>query len=497
MKNSFKTSNNNNYLYRFNENKVVFIHPLIDFFIDMENSGMNPAIWMETLNGTVFKIKNLGEFTIKDIRYYFRKYNFLKEKNFFNTVGQEQQFQGKLTALDIEYLITNCKEVIFEVTKACNLSCRYCIQGKLYCIHEKDQKLNLDTGKAKILLNYLSRYWERSSFKGRIGIKFYGGEPLMNFNAVKEIVNYLKTFENYREKFYFKITTNGVLLDQELDYLIDHNFYIAISLDGDKDNNSHRIYVNEEPAFEKVTANINHIRDNHRSFFNTNISFQSVLHDRNSITDIQNYIRRTYGKQPFMTELTRVNINKDREKEFNQIYKSIYLNLFYGEDYQLLKENKLTELPRIPNGIISHNIYNWLLKKMNEPEKNVNEKIPTGTCHPFSKGIFLATEGKILPCERIEHKFALGYIDDKEGVILDFKKIAGMYNRFYDNMSNLCKTCSNANFCGRCMFSCKVNQEQPVCNQYSHQENFLRNLSENINYLEDKPEIYYKHITEL
>jgi uncharacterized protein len=497
MKNIFKTPNNNHYLYRSHENKVVFIHPLIHFFFNMEENGMNPVDWIQTLQGPDVNIENLGVFNIKDVRYYFQKYNLLKGKNYFKKAKEEQQFLWRLTPYDIEYLLTCSKEVIFEVTKACNLACRYCIQGDLYQIHEKDQKLNIDTGKAKVLLDYLCRYWERSSSPGLIGIKFYGGEPLMNFNAVKEIVDYAKTFAGFREKFYFKITTNGVLLDRYLDYLVNNNIYVAVSLDGDKDNSSHRVFANGEPVFEKVTANINMIRDKYASYFETNVSFQAVLHSRNSITGIHDYIGKTYGKQPFMTEMTRVNLNKDRKKEFDTIYKNIYNSLFYGEDYPLLEENKLKELPRIPSGIIAHNVYNLLLKNMDEPVKNEKKKTPTGTCHPFSKGIFLATDGKILPCERIEHKFAFGYINDNDEVVLDFKAIAERFNRYYDNMSSLCSTCSNANFCGRCMFSCKVDENKPVCIQYCDRESFFRRLSQDIGYMEDKPGILYKHITEI
>jgi len=166
--------------------------------------------------------------------------------------------------------------VIFEATKACNLDCRYCTQGDLYRIHEKDQRVNMDVDKARILLRYLSRYWGRPLSPQRIGIKFYGGEPLVNFESVKEITAYVKTFTDFREKFYFKITTNGVLLDQHLDYLAANNFYISISLDGDRDNNSYRVFANGKPAFEKIIANINLMRDNHPSYFEENVSFQSL-----------------------------------------------------------------------------------------------------------------------------------------------------------------------------------------------------------------------------
>ena len=47
------------------------------------------------------------------------------------------------------------------------------------------------------------------------------------------------------------------------------------------------------------------------------------------------------------------------------------------------------------------------------------------------------------------------------------------------------------------MFYCKVEEPVPECNHYSSQKDFLQKLSDNLGYLEDKPEIYFKHITEL
>jgi uncharacterized protein len=372
MKNIFKTANNNHYLYHSQENKVVLLHPLINFFSEMEEKGMNAREWLDKMDDSSVNIKSLGVFSTKEIRYYFKKYNLLKDKNYFSIVKDATLFQRRLTEWDIENLITCCKEVIFEVTNFCNMACRYCIQGDLYRIHQKDQKGNIDLDKAKRLLKYLRRYWSRSLSPERIGIKFYGGEPLMNFEAVKEIAEYTKTFTGFSERFYYYITTNGLLLDRYLDYLVSNNFYVSISLDGAANNNSHRVLCNGISSFEKISANIELIRDNHPSYFENNVSFQSVLHNLNSITDIHNYFQEKFKKRPFMTEMTRVGVNKVSKREFEKIYTSAYHNLYHGKDYPLLKAKKLKDLPKTPgSGIISHDIYNWLLKDLDEPEKSI------------------------------------------------------------------------------------------------------------------------------
>lgn len=63
-------------------------------------------------------------------------------------------------------------------------------------------------------------------------ISFIGGEPLLKFNLIKKIVEYIKTFNN---KVSFTIITNGSLLKEDiLNYLIENMFHITISFDGEK-----------------------------------------------------------------------------------------------------------------------------------------------------------------------------------------------------------------------------------------------------------------------
>ena len=89
----------------------------------------------------------------------------------------------------------------------------------------------------------------------------------------------------------------------------------------------------------------------------------------------------------------------------------------------------------------------------------------------------------------------LGQVDGD--VVLDFKGIAQRFNRYYDKMNTLCLNCSNADFCKKCLFYCNVENAQPVCNQYCNQTEFLGKLSDNTGELEEKHNIYYKHLTEI
>jgi uncharacterized protein len=76
-------------------------------------------------------------------------------------------------------------------------------------------------------------------------IGFYGGEPLLNFETIKRIVSYAKElYQNW--SLTFTMTTNATLLDQQMiDYIIEKDFLIYVSLDGPRENHdSKRLQVN-------------------------------------------------------------------------------------------------------------------------------------------------------------------------------------------------------------------------------------------------------------
>jgi uncharacterized protein len=93
---------------------------------------------------------------------------------------------------------------------------------------------------AKAIIDYKVNAWlsnHNNSAKITKLIGFYGGEPLLNIILIKQIVSYTKSLEHTHDlKFKFNITTNGVLLDKYMNYLIENNFLISLSLDG---NNFH------------------------------------------------------------------------------------------------------------------------------------------------------------------------------------------------------------------------------------------------------------------
>ena len=107
----------------------------------------------------------------------------------------------------------------FVLTTKCNLNCKYC-----YSITQNEPLSMKKDEPAKILSYYLRNDADV------IIVHFFGGEPTLEMETIKNTVDYLKSIKN--KTIYLRISTNGFVKKEDLDYLIDNNFLIAVSNDG-------------------------------------------------------------------------------------------------------------------------------------------------------------------------------------------------------------------------------------------------------------------------
>lgn len=106
----------------------------------------------------------------------------------------EKQCFFELTGETVEYNILHLKQLTFEVTDVCNLHCKYCGYAELYDKSDKRESKMLSFVKAKIVIDFLISKWTSiysPDVFEPITISFYGGEPLLNINLIKQIINYL------------------------------------------------------------------------------------------------------------------------------------------------------------------------------------------------------------------------------------------------------------------------------------------------------------------
>ena len=123
------------------------------------------------------------------------------------------------------------KAMCLHVAHTCNLNCSYCFasQGKY---HGERALMSFEVGKRA--LDFLI---ENSGRRTNLEVDFFGGEPLMNWDVVKQLVEYARTQEEpHHKKFRFTLTTNGMLIDDDvIDFANREMSNVVLSLDGRKE----------------------------------------------------------------------------------------------------------------------------------------------------------------------------------------------------------------------------------------------------------------------
>ena len=171
--------------------------------------------------------------------------------------------QGKLfapdvyrdKAFDFKNRNTVVKALCLHVAHTCNLNCEYCFaaQGKY---HGERAVMSLEVGKAAI--DFLIKH---SGTRRNLEVDFFGGEPLMNFDVVKEIVAYARSIEKQHNKnFRFTLTTNGVLVDDEVIEWANRECHnVVLSLDGREEVHDRlRKTVNGKGSYATIVPKFRH-----------------------------------------------------------------------------------------------------------------------------------------------------------------------------------------------------------------------------------------------
>jgi uncharacterized protein len=395
--------------------------------------------------------------------------------------------------------LINLQQLVFEVTDNCNLKCKYCGYGEFYQGYDDRRKKKLSFQKVKQLLDYLVPLWTENigrSFIQPFTFGFYGGEPLLNMQLIKKIIQYVERLGNVGKKFHYNMTTNGVLLNRYMDYLAEKEFSLLISIDGNEHDHSYRVDSKGWNSHKKVVENIHLLKQTYPEYFHRQIRFNTVLHNRNSVESAFRYIKDNFGKNTTISPLNSSSIRPDKAKEFLLTYQNINESINNSVDCEEFESEIFIKSPRISQlaNFLYHysrnvfDTYNDLLVNRNKPLVTS----PTGTCTPFSKKMFVSVNGKILSCEKVNHEFAWGQVyDDK--VDLDMKAIVERFNNYVFRYIRQCRSCAMNDMCKQCVFQIDdINDPDTKCRSYTNKEAQKRYVQKQLDYLGKHPNLYDK-----
>lgn len=375
------------------------------------------------------------------------------------------------------------------------MSCTYCALGDLYDGFDARNQKKIDTNHAVVLLKYIFDL----KYKGKTNqliISFHGGEPLFNGDFIKQIVAVVNQLNLEKQiEITYTITTNATLLHKYIDFLVENEFQLLISLDGNEINHSYRSFKESgKETFHQVIENVDMIQHCFPEYFASNVRFNAVLHDRNSVKDIYEYIYHRYHKIPRIAELANNDVNHDKELIYNRMYQSKRKSEFeYSkEESNLLPREESMQYEELTS-FLKHYSINYCISSITELFPGDKKYVPSSTCVPFWKKMMLTTNSKLTLCEKVNyHKFTLGEVD--ENVKIDIPKITNQYNYYYEHIKEKCQQCYINKFCGVCLFvmrNCnldKLDKEDFHCEGFHDKNRFANKLYRIFSYLEQYPE---------
>ncbi|TYQ14967.1 UNVERIFIED_CONTAM: uncharacterized protein Cloal_1366 [Acetivibrio alkalicellulosi] len=371
----------------------------------------------------------------------------LKDRGFLSSKKVKEVVHPLSDMLEF-YMSSKIKMVILQVTQQCNLRCEYCTYSGSYINRtHQDARMNIELAKKGVEFLF-----DNSRDVDSVHIGFYGGEPLIEFELIKDIILYSEKISNGK-RLTFGVTTNGTLLnDKIINFFNSHNVLTTISLDGPKEvHDKNRKFASSGcGSFEKIKNGLENIKHNYPDFL-SKVMFNAVLDPNNDFSCINDFftsydiVKDLYLNVSDITDdhsVARNTNNEDHETQLKYELFKLYLS-------------KLNKLDKKSVSKLVERYYDHLRKILVDsrgfsssmPDKGH----PSGPCIPGAQRLFIDVNGNFYPCERVSEKskiMQIGHIDKG----FDYDKIRSLLN-IGEITSENCKDCWAFKFCTLCAVS--------------------------------------------
>ena len=336
--------------------------------------------------------------------------------------------------------LSNCYECVLpeffliDLTKSCNLSCKYCFRE----LNPKNPKITHE--KLNEICSSLITYWKAHP-QLHITIQAWGGEPLLELSSIVEIRNFFNEANLFPE---IIIETNGTLITPDVaKILFENDIKLGISIDGNSIvHNAQRPLANGKNSLELVENGIYNIRNaGYKNFGSITVVTKNTLEN---LDDIIKYFA-------YDLHLSGIKLNMMHKNEKNH---DLAMNIEDIETYidKLLKN--LHELYQDKVSIIEQNISQRLSNLMFRTNANICN---SHGCHGGYRMLSIDTVGNVYPCELTDYPdYRLGNIDDSNYIEMVEKAISSNHEYFAKRNLENCKECPWLYFCrGGCRSAVK------------------------------------------
>lgn len=319
------------------------------------------------------------------------------------------------------------KSMTLALTEQCNLRCKYCGYMPKY-INDNYQLKEMSREVAFKAIDILMK----NSYESELcHLGFYGGEPLLRMDFIKECIAYISDKYPFRKPTY-NITTNAVLLDDKVaDFLIENDIKIIISFDGPKKyHNKYRVDYNGNSSYEKVYRNIQALYRKNPKFFRESVTYNVVMFNGAS-NELFEFIDNLWKFDINMIDLFETEYFINARDKNDEINKDERIDV---KAYEFAYKNMLRSMKKYYNSF-------------GVPACG-NSIFPGGFCIPGVRKDFVTTDGKIIVCEKVDESKEIFEIGDVYNGI-DIGKIERLVDETLKNLEK-CKHCWAAKFCKIC-----------------------------------------------
>ncbi len=285
----------------------------------------------------------------------------------------------------------------------CNLDCSYCFVDK-----ENLEKVSSNVPELKKGISFFLKHSTK-----RPTINFTGGEPLLYWGELKELIEYLK--RNEKKKAFIVLSSNGTLLNKERsEFLAENNIGLSVSLDGKQDvNDVTRVFKNdkERSVFKTVWKNIKNLNKE-----KIKISLVFTPSTVNRLTEnIKFFVENGFRLIDFYPEVyglwskNQLNVLKKSFNEFSKFFKSTSGIKISFMEKNLIKKNsenfccQVLNLGPDGNFYLCDKVFSFFNKRrkkylIGDGEKGIDEKKREKILRDAKKEILEKTDNKCLKC---------------------------------------------------------------------------------------------------
>ena len=368
----------------------------------------------------------------------------LKGKGYLQPRNDDITIVHQATSYVDRYLDEGMQQIILQLTQNCNLRCKYCVySGSYHNRTHTNKRMNWETAKEAI-----DFYYAHSHMTDMARIGLYGGEPLLEFDLIKKIVEYSeKKFAG--KELRINMTTNATLLTPEIvAYLQEHDFDLLVSLDGPRNvQDKSRVFADgNRGTFDTIMANFEMIQREFPEYIGK-ISFNAVIDTQNDFACSSDFFTYDFLKNAAVSSTSVSDRDADGDVSLqDSFYENYNYELFKGYLSYIGRIDK----ERVSKLVMAHKgfLMNMVHKHVTENYKRQGRCHPNGPCIAGANRLFVTVDGEFYPCERVDETSSVYCIGNlKDGFYSEQVKILLNTGHLCEDE---CRHCWAMNLCGIC-----------------------------------------------